>query len=127
METMLLAGDAEFDLDHLCSLLPEDLSPEVQDKVGGLRLLMLKGESQFIAQIRACDEEADQDTRDDLRSILENPPAEFAVALSEDSIRFLLVTYNPAERESLQKAIDIFVREGLVRFECADDVRVLTA
>ncbi len=43
METMLLAGDAEFDLDYLCSLLPEDLAPEVQDKVAGTRHLVLKG------------------------------------------------------------------------------------
>lgn len=126
METMLLAGDAEFDLDYLCSLLPEDLSPVVEDKVGGRRHLMLKGPSRFIGQIQACDEEEDQDTRDDLRSILENPPAEFVAALSRDTTRFLIVTFDPAERSSLRKAIETFVREGLVQFDCTDDVRVLT-
>jgi hypothetical protein len=106
--------------------MPEDLSPEIHDKVGGLRHLMLKGDSRFVAQIQTCDEEDDQDTRDDLRSILENPPAEFAAALAKDVMRFLLVTYDPAEREWLRKVIDTFVRKGLVQFECADDVRILT-
>ena len=126
METMLLAGDAEFDLNRLFSLLPEDFTPEVQDKVAGIRQLVLKGMSRFIAQIQACDDEQDQDTREDLRSMVENPPPEFAAALSKDAMRFLIVTYDPAERALLQKAIDTFVREGLVQFDCTDDVRVLT-
>lgn len=124
METMLLAGDAEFDLDYLCSLVPDDLSPDIEDKVAGIRRLMIKGASTFVAQIQTCDEEEDQDTRDDLRSILKDPPAEFVAALSQDSIRFLIVTYNPEERAVLQKVIDCFVNGGLVQFQCADDDRV---
>lgn len=126
METLLLAGESEFDLDYLSSLLPEDLSPEVQSKVGGIRQLTLKSLSRFVAQIQACDEEEDQDTRDDLRSMAKNPPAEFSVALSADALRFLIVTYDPTQRELLQEAIDRFVAKGVVRFDCTDDVRILT-
>ena len=125
MDSLMLAGNAGFDLDHLCSLIPGDLNSEVQDKVGGLRLLMLSKENQFVAQLQACDEEEDEDTREDLRRI-SDPPPEFADALGTGQLRFLIVTYAPDQRASLDRVIDALTRSGLVQFVCNDDIQVLT-
>lgn len=125
METLLLAGEAEIGLTRLAGLLPAEFASEIQEKVG-MRLLIVKASDRFIAQIQACDEKADQDTRDDLRHLVRDPPEEFAAALEAERLRFLIVTYDPARRSQLEQAVDEFVREGLLRYDCTDGVRTLT-
>ena len=125
MDSLMLAGTAGFDLDHLCRLIPADLNSEVQEKVGDLRLLMLSKENQFVAQLQPCDEEEDEDTREDLRRI-SDPPPEFADALGTGQLRFLIVTYAPDQRPILQRVIDALAQSGVVHFVCNDDIQVLT-
>ena len=118
METMLLAGETAFDIDLLCSLVPEGLIAEVHDKTGGMRHLMIKTPTQFVAQIQACGEEGDADTMDDLKR-MENQPPEFADALERRSLRFLLVTYADSEEDNLQRITYAFLQADLVKFSCS--------
>lgn len=119
---MLLAGGADFDIDHLKDLVPTQLVSEVVENVAG-RLLMIKTETAFVAQIEAFDKEASEETTDDLARVEPKPPA-FAEALAGRGLRFLLIA-GGSEREHRQSVIDAFVKAGLVQFDCSDVIEVL--
>lgn len=115
METLMIAALAEFSLEQLCVLFPSEFNPKVEEKTGGIKLLTLKGETQFIGQMQICDQEEDDDTMDDLKE-LPGVPVAFSDALEKRRLRFLIVTYSPTEQESLRRAIDLMSAAGLAQF-----------
>lgn len=122
MSGMLLAGGADFDLDNLKDLVPTHLISEVVEKAFG-RLLIVKTETAFVAQIQAFDKEESEETTDDLERVEQKLPA-FAEALKGRGLRYLLIACS-ADDEHVQSVIDAFVKAGLVQFDCSDGVEVL--
>lgn len=125
MESLLLAGANAFDLDGLAKILSNEFTTDLQDKVSDIRHLIVKNSAGFVAQIQSCDEDEDADTVDDIRHIGKST-LEFETA-AKNGLRFLIVTYEPAQKKAMQAVIDAFVAAGVVHYDCSVDVLKLTA
>lgn len=115
MASLLIAGVSEFDLNSLVDVLPRELESKIEEKRDGIRLMVLKAQGKFIAQLQPCDEEEDEDTADDLKG-LERVPHSFAEALNSRQLRFLIVTYEPTTDELLKRAMLAMGKAGKAQF-----------
>lgn len=123
MKARMFASLRPFSNEDVESALKSGFDCELMPRGKTRKVLMVRTKGVLVMEALVLDDVGNRDTISDMSRRKESFPSDFAQALSEGTLKFLLCTVNETNASAVESAIGMIVSSGIVDFETSESIR----